>query len=152
MKRMFLLMFAVAFAAVSYGQNLSGNWDLNQSKIQLNDQFSFSPKSLKVTQDDQTLTLVKTVEFQGQTMEITEKYTLDGNECINPGFMDATKKSTVSISDDKQTINISSKIVMDNGDLDLEEVFSVEEGHLTFASKSSSSFGDMEETAVYNKL
>ncbi len=152
MKRMLLFMLAVAFSAVSFAQNISGNWELNPSKSQLNDQFSFSPQSLKVTQDDQTLILVKTVEFQGQSMEITEKYTLDGKECTNPGFMDATKKSTVSVSDDRQTINISSKIVMDNGDLDIEEVFSVVEGHLTFASKSSSSFGDMDETAVYDKL
>ncbi len=152
MKKMFLIMLAVAFSAVSFAQNISGNWKLNESKSKLNDQFSFSPKSLKVTQDDNTLVLVKTIEFQGQSMEATENYTLDGKECANPGFMDATKKSTVSISDDKKTIKIISKVTMDNGDLDSEEVFSIDGDSLNFESKSTSSFGDMAETAVYDKI
>ena len=152
MKRMFFVMLAVAFSAVSFSQNISGNWKLNQSKSKLNDQFSFSPIALKVTQEGNTLVLNKTVDFQGQSMESSEKYTLDGKECSNPGFMDATKKSTVTISDDKKTIKILSKVSMDNGDINTEETFSIDGGNLIFVSKSSSSFGDMEETAVYDKL
>ncbi|MBN1185763.1 MAG: hypothetical protein JXB49_26005 [Bacteroidales bacterium] len=152
MKRMFLIMLAVAFSAVSFGQDISGKWELNESKSKLNEQFSFSPKSLEITQDDNTLVLVKTVEFQGQSTNITEKYTLDGKECNNPGFMDATKKSTVSISDDKKIIKISSTISMDNGSMNLEEVFSKNGDNFVFESKTSSSFGDTTETAVYNKL
>jgi hypothetical protein len=151
MKKVLLFMLAVAFSAASFGQNISGDWKLNESKSKLNDQFSFSPKTLKVTQDANSLVLVKTVDFQGQSMETTEKYTLDGKECTNPGFMDSTKKSTVSVSDDKKTIKINSKVKMDNGDLDSEEVFSVSGNTLTFESKSTSSFGDMAETAVYDK-
>lgn len=152
MKKMFLFLIAVVFSAVSFGQNISGSWKLNESKSKLNDQFSFSPKALKVTQDGNNLVLTKTIEFQGESMETSEKYSLDGAECSNPGFMDATKKSTVTISDDKKTIKISSKVSMDNGDINIEEIFSINEGNLVFVSKSSSSFGDMEETAVYDKL
>lgn len=152
MKKLFLILIAVAFSAVSFGQDISGSWKLNESKSKLNDQFSFSPKALKVTQDGNTLVLAKTIEFQGQSMEASENYTLDGKECSNPGFMDATKKSTVTISDDKKTIKIISKVSMDNGDINTEEVFSIDGDNLIFVSKSSSSFGEMEETAVYDKL
>ncbi len=152
MKRMFFIMLAVAFSAVSFGQTLSGSWKLNQSKSKLNDQFSFSPKVLKITQNGNSLALAKTLEFQGQSMEASENYTLDGKECLNPGFMDATKKSTVTVSADKKTVKIISKISMDNGHIELEEVFTLMDDGLVFESKSKSSFGDMVETAVYDKL
>ncbi len=145
-------MLAVAFSAVSIGQNLSGSWKLNQSKSKLNDQFSFSPKVLKITQDCNSLVLAKTLEFQGQSMEASENYTLDGEECSNPGFMDASKKSTVMVSADKKTVKIISKISMYNGHIELEEVFMLVDGGLVFESKSKSSFGEMVETAVYDKL
>lgn len=149
---MFFVMLAVAFSAVSIGQNLSGSWKLNQSKSKLNDQFSFSPKVLKITQDCNSLVLAKTLEFQGQSMEASENYTLDGEECSNPGFMDASKKSTVMVSADKKTVKIISKISMYNGHIELEEVFMLVDGGLVFESKSKSSFGEMVETAVYDKL
>lgn len=152
MKKMFLFMLAVAFSAASFGQNISGNWKMNESKSKLNEQFSLSPKSLKITQDGNTLVLAKTVEFQGQSMESTENYTLDGKECSNPGFMDATKKSTVTVSEDKKTITITSKVTMENGDISSVEVFTMNGDNLVYDSKSSSSFGDMAETAVYDKI
>ena len=152
MKRVLLVMLAVAFSAVSFSQNISGNWKMNESKSQLNEQFSFSPKAIKITQDGNSLVLVKTNEFQGQSMEATEKYTLNGKDCSNPGFMDTVKKSTVNVSADKKTVKIVSKVVMDNGDINIEEIFSIEGGNLVFVSKSSSSFGESTETVVYDKL
>lgn len=41
---------------------------------------------------------------------------------------------------------------MDNGQIELEEVFTLMDDGLVFESKSKSSFGDMVETAVYDKL
>lgn len=146
-------MLAVAFSAATFGQNISGSWKLNDSKSKLNEQFSLSPKSMKVTQEGNTLVLVKTVEFQGQANESTEKYTLDGKECSNPGFMDATKKSTAVISPDNKTITITSKVSMGENEINSVEVFSLNgDNNLVYDSKSNSSFGDMVETAVYDKL
>ena len=152
MKKMFLIMLAVAFSAASFGQNISGSWKLNDSKSKLNEQFSLSPKSMKVTQDGNTLVLAKTVVFQDQANESTEKYTLDGKECSNPGFMDATKKSTAVISADNKTITITSKVAMGETEINSVEVFSLNGDSLVYESKSNSSFGDMVETAVYDKL
>jgi hypothetical protein len=153
MKKMFFIMLAVAFSAASFGQNISGNWKLNESKSKLNEQFSLSPKSCKITQTDNELVIEKKSEFQGQAIDGTEKYTLDGKECTNPGFMETTKKSTVTISDDKKSVKITSKTELnDGGFVESVEVFSINGDNLMYDFKSTSSFGDLAETAVYDKI
>src|SRR5690606_14531549 len=98
MKRVLLVLMAVAFATASYGQGFAGSWMLNASNSKLNDQFSIAAKSLKITQNGNAFEVAKTVEFQGQSNETVEKYTLDGKQCTNAGFMNSTKKSKATIS------------------------------------------------------
>ncbi|URW80384.1 hypothetical protein [Xiashengella succiniciproducens] len=151
MKRVLLVLMAVAFAAASYGQGFAGSWKLNASKSKLNDQFSMAPKSLKVTQNGNAFEVAKTVEFQGQSNETVEKYTLDGKECTNAGFMNSTKKSKATISADKKVVTIKSTIATDNGNIESEEIFSLKDGGLVFETKTKSSWGDMSETGFYEK-
>lgn len=155
MKKVLFVFLAVAFSAVTYGQavDLSGNWALNVSKSKLNDQFSIAPVLCKISQSDSVLTLERKFEFQGQEMTITEKFNLDGRECSNTGFMESVKKSKVSFSDDNKSIKISSLVTTsDGGEINSTEQYSMDSENLNYQVTSSSSmFGEMSETAVYDK-
>lgn len=155
MKKVIFIFLAVAFSAVTSGQivNLSGNWALNVSKSKLGDQFSIAPKFCKISQSDSVLTLEKKFEFQGQEMTVTENFNLDGRECSNPGFMESVKKSIVNISEDKKSIKISSQVTTnDGGEINSIEQYSIDSENLTYQITSSSSmFGEMSESAVYDK-
>ncbi len=155
MKKVLIIFLAVAFTAVTAGQliDLSGNWELNVSKSKLNNQFSIAPKSCKISQTDSELTLDKKFDFQGQEMTITEKFNLDGSESSNPGIMESVKKSKVEISEDQKSIKITSKVTTnDGGEINSVEQYSIDSDNLTYQITSSSSiFGEMSETAVYDK-
>jgi hypothetical protein len=81
-----------------------------------------------------------------------DKLTLDGNECINPGWMDSQKKSKAVWADDKLSLKITSVLPMgDNGDLTIVEVYKMDGAAMVIVSSSSSSFGDSTETQVFEK-
>ena len=154
MKKIVFIMLALLVTGfVSAQVDFSGKWKLNASKSQLGEQFSMSPKEVIVSQTGNMLNVEKHSEFQGQEMTTNAKYTLDGKECINPGFQDSENKSTAIWSDDKKSLKITTKISMGGGDNELTfvEVYSVNGGNMTIKLNSSSSFGDMAETAVYDK-
>jgi len=90
--------------------------------------------------------------WQGEDFTITDKFTLDGKECINTGFQDTQKKSTTVWSEDKKSLIITSKLVMGDGnEMTITETYSTEGKNLVLISKASSSYGDVEETMVYEK-
>jgi len=50
---------------------------------------------LTVKQEGNNLSTERTMNTpDGQEMKMTGKYTMDGKECENPGFMDSKQKST----------------------------------------------------------
>jgi hypothetical protein len=153
MKKVLFILIAAAFSAVTFGQtiNVSGDWAINASKSKPNEQFSVLPKTMKITQTDTSMTIEKKTEFQGQENTTVEKYSLNGKECSNPGFMESVKKSKAVISDDKKSIKITSKVPMNENEINTVEVFALDGAGMTYQSSSSSSFGDMSETGVYDK-
>jgi hypothetical protein len=155
MKKLVFIFLAVAFSAIASAQivNLSGNWTLNVNKSSLNEQFSLAPQSCNMNQTDSVLTVEKKLDMMGQQMTITEKFNLDGSECTNPGIMESVKKSKAIFSDDQKSILISSEITTaDMGTIKLTEKYTIDNENLIYQSTSSStSFGDMSETAAYNK-
>ncbi len=155
MKKVVFIFLAVAFSAVTSGQiiNISGNWTINIAKSALSEQFSMAPKMCVINQNDSVLILEKKIDFQGQEIAMTEKFKLDGSECSNPGFMESVKKSKVTLMDDNKTIKIISIVkTQDFGDIGLLELYSFDKENLIYKFiSSSSSFGEMSETAAYNK-
>ncbi len=153
MKKLILLS-AILFAAVivSAQTDFSGSWKLNSSKSQLGDQFSMAPKEIIIDQNDNDISVEKHSNFQGQDYTINDKYTLDGKESINDGWMDSKKKSTVTWSDDKKSLKVVSKIPMqDGGDMTINENYKMDGDNMVIESSASSSYGDMTETMVYDK-
>jgi hypothetical protein len=149
-----LFLFAALFfstAIMAQGPDFSGSWKLNGEKSKLNAEFSFAPKEIIITQAGNDMTVEKHSSFQDQEFVTNDKLTLDGKECTNPGFQDTQKKSTCNWSDDKASLKIISKIPIGDGDMTITEVYKMDAGSMIIESMASSSYGDMNETMVYEK-
>jgi hypothetical protein len=152
-KAAFLLsLFFISVIASAQGVDFSGSWKINSSKSKLNEQFSMAPKAIIIVQKANELNIERHSEFQGQEFTSNDTLTLDGQECINPGFMDTQKKSTAVWADDKSSLKIANKISMGDGnDMTIVEVYKLDGDNLVIQSEASSSFGDLSETMVYDK-
>jgi hypothetical protein len=152
-KIVFLLAILLGSVIVSaQAIDFSGNWKLDKANSKLNDQFSMAPKDIIVAQADNDLKVEKHSSFQGNDFTINDKFTLDGKECINPGWQDTEKKSTAVWADDKQSLKITTKLPMgDNGEMTIVEVYKLDGENLVIESSASSSFGDVAETLIFDK-
>lgn len=149
---LFLASLMITVFVSAQGIDFSGNWKLNSSKSKLGDQFSMAPKDIIVIQNGNDYNVEKHSSWQDQDFTIKDKFTLDGKECINPGWQDSEKKSTAVWTDDKASLKITSKFPMnDGGEMTIIEVYKIDGGNLVIESSASSSFGDMAETYVFDK-
>lgn len=154
MKRIIFLLTAFLISTISNGQGIdfSGSWKLNGTKSKLNPEFIFAPNTVIVLQKGNELKVEKHSNFQGEEITLTDNLTLDGKEAINVGFMDTQKKSIANWSDDKTSLKVTSKLTIgDGGEMTITEVYKLTGGNLVIESGSSSSFGEMAETMVYDK-
>ncbi len=154
MKKTLTILTAILFSAGAFSQvpDFSGTWKLNNEKSKLNAEFSFAPKSIIITQSGNDMTVEKHSSFQDQEYTTTDKLTLDGKECINPGFQDTQKKSTAVWSEDKTSLKIVSKMnIGDGGEMTITEIYKMDGSNLVIGSNASSSYGELAETMVYDK-
>lgn len=153
MKKSLTIFVALMISAATFAQglDLSGSWKLNSEKSKLNAEFSFAPKEVIITQAGNDLTVEKHSSFQDQDFVTTDKLTLDGKECINTGFQDTQKKSTCTWSQDKASLKITSKMSIGDGDMTINEVYKMDGSNMVLESSASSSYGDLNETMVYDK-
>jgi len=107
-------------------------------------------KRVNLVTDD--LDVEKHSMFHDQEFTTNDKFTLDGKECINPGWQDMQKKSKAVWSDDKKSLKITTIFPMgDGGEMTLIEIFKMDGNNMVIDSSASSSYGDMSETIVYDK-
>lgn len=154
MKKMVFIFVALLISTIVSAQapDFSGSWKLNKEKSKLHDQFSMAPKDIIVAQTGNDFNLERHSSFQGNDFTIKDKFTLDGKECINPGWQDTQKKSVAVWSDDKLSLKITTKFPMgDNGEMTIVEVYKLDGGNLVIETKASSSFGEVAETQVFDK-
>jgi hypothetical protein len=154
MKKILLLSATLMISVLVSAQGLdfTGTWKLNASKSKLGDQFSMAPREIIIAQKDNDLAVEKHSSFQDQEFTTTDKFTLDGKECVNTGWQDSQKKSTVVWADDKQSLKITSKLnIGDGGEMTIIEVLKMDGPNMVIESSASSSYGDMSETMVYEK-
>ena len=152
MKKTYFLITALLRGFVSMAQiDFSGTWKLNSAKSKLNEQFSMAPKEMIVIQKNNDLSVEKHSEWQGQEFTINDKFTLDGQECVNKGFMDTEKKSTLNWSDDKTLLKITSKIPIQGETMTIIEIYKMDGANMIIETSASSSYGDVSETQVFDK-
>jgi hypothetical protein len=154
MKKISILFtaFLVSATVSAQGLDFSGTWKLNTTKSKLGAEFSMAPKEILIAQKDIDFNVEKHSSFQDQEFTIKDKFTLDGKECLNQGWQDSQKKSTAVWSEDKKSLKIISKMsIGDGGEMTITEVYKMDGGNMVIESSSSSSFGEMTETMVYDK-
>jgi hypothetical protein len=154
MKKIKILLAALLITSVATAQviNLSGSYVLNSAKSKLNQEFSMAPKEIIISQNQNELNVEKHSNFQDQEFITKDKLTLDGKECINPGWQETKKKSTAVWSDDKKSLKIVSKFPMnDGGEMVITEIYKMDAANMIIESSATSSFGDLSETMVYDK-
>jgi hypothetical protein len=154
MKKILILFtaFLVSATVSAQGLDFSGTWKLNTTKSKLGAEFSMAPKEIIIAQKDNDFNVEKHSSFQDQEFTIKDRFTLDGKECLNQGWQDSQKKSTAVWSEDKKSLKIISKMsIGDGGEMTITEVYKMDGGNMVIESSSSSSFGEMTETMVYDK-
>jgi hypothetical protein len=156
-----LIALTLMISSVSFGQgavNFSGSWAFNESKSNLGEGGPrMVSQTLVIVQDATTFSLERAFTGQdGTERKMSEKYTLDGKESVNPVF-NTTKKSTATWSADKKSLTVSSNMVFEmNGEkneIKTVEIYKLADGDktLTIDSQSTSSMGERKATLVYNK-
>ena len=155
------ITLALLISSLSFGQgaaNFSGSWAFNESKSNLGEGGGrMVSQTLAIVQDATTFSLERAFTGQdGTERKMSEKYTLDGKESVNPIF-NTTKKSTATWSADNKSLTVSSMMVFEmNGEkneIKTVEVYKLSDGDktLTIDSQSASSMGERKATLVYDK-
>jgi hypothetical protein len=154
MKKVVFIFASILISSIAAGQvaDFAGTWKLNSTKSKLGTEFSMAPKEIIITQGANELNVEKHSSFQDQEFVTKDKFTLDGKECVNVGWQDSQKKSTLTWSGDKKSLKCISKLAIGDGnEMVITEVYKKDGGNLVIESSSASSFGDMAETMVYDK-
>jgi len=152
------LLFTAQLSAQTGAVNFSGSWALNESKSKFGDaQFRMAASILTVKQEGNNLSIDKTLSTpDGQEMKMTGKYTMDGKECENSGFMESKTKSTVKWSADNKSITIASSTVFnmngDNMEMKATEIWTLDgDKILKIETSNTMPDGEMKTSLVYDK-
>lgn len=153
MKNFFFVIALVFLSATAFGQkvNFSGEWTLNEQKSELGDQFTLAPNSMTIAQTKKTLDMTTLSEFDGQEIEGVVHYTLNGEKCVNVGFMESETISTALLDKKAKSIIIVTEGSVEGMDYTLTQVMTMEEGSLMVESEAASDMGEMLETFVFDK-
>jgi hypothetical protein len=159
-----LLVFLIApvlllsFTKMPDRANFSGEWKLNEGKSDLGQFAPFAPRTIKVEQKADSITITKTSpSFNGDMVTISETLPFDGKEVENTIFGNSKRKASAKWSDDGQTFTISYDLMLDfNGqttEIKGTETWNLSDGGKTLVSQNnySSSFGDNNAKGVYEK-
>ncbi len=162
MKKVVISLAAVLVASLAMAQsNFSGTWKLNTTKSPQTE-MSFSPTSMVITQDANSLTIESVSNMMGQEMKNTNKYTLDGKESINKmGMMDMQmeRKSTAVWNADKTVLTITTKMDMQGQVMTTTETYKLNGASLEVENAFSmpgmpeggGGMGAMTQKSVYDK-
>lgn len=154
MKKIIYLLgfFLISLSSMAKGADFSGTWNLNKAKSTLNEQFSMAPSQLILLQSAEVLDVEKHASWQDQEFTINDKFTLDGKECINKGWQDSKKTSTAVWSADENTLTITSKLPMQDGnEMTIVEIYQLQDDNLKLDVTANSSYGELKETYFFDK-
>lgn len=158
LKSVLFIMLSFMVSSLSFGQtsNFSGSWAFNESKSNLGEGGGrMVSKTIIIVQDATTFSLERAFTGQdGTERKMTEKYTLDGKESVNPVF-NTEKKSKAVWSADQKVLTVSSVMVFEmNGEsneIKTNEVYKLSGNEMTLDSQSTTPMGERKATLVYTK-
>jgi hypothetical protein len=148
-------LFLLSFTKIADRANFSGDWKLDESKSELGDFSGFVPRSLKVEQKENAITITRTVPgFNGgdpRTTTVTLSY--DGKVTESEGFGGSKRKSTAKWSDDGSTLTVNNAITFERdgqpNEFKSAETWTIKDGVLSVVTQSSSPQGDLTTKAIY---
>lgn len=136
----------------------SGNWALDEGKSEFGQFGQFAARSLKVQQDENAITVDRTIPgFNGsEPVTVTYTVTFDGKETESEGFGGSKRKSTGSWSDNGQAFTIRNSIHFDRDgqqfDVESTETWTLDaNGLLIIQTRMPSPQGEITTRAVYSK-
>jgi len=148
----------LAFTTQPDRANFTGEWKLNEGKSELGQFAPYAPRTIKVTQVADSITISKTApSMNGDDFTMTETLSYDGKETKTTIFGTSTRTASAKWSDDGQTLMITYVLMLDfngqNTEIKGTEAWTLGEGGKTLVSQnnSSSSFGEMQAKGVYDK-
>ena len=137
--------------------NFSGSWTFNETKSIVGEGRGFrSATKMTVTQTGNNLNVDRVRTNQnGETTTTTEKYTLDGKECVNTSPR-GTSKSVVTLSKDGKALNFATSRTFErNGqttEMKSTEVWTLTDAKtLSILSTFVTQDGERKTTLVYDK-
>ncbi len=153
----FLFLGSVSYAGEKV--NFSGEWAINQEKTNLGENnFNVVGTKLIIDQKDNEFSITRFINgMDGQAMQVTEKYTMDGKESANTVFNNSPKKSTFTWADDGKSFTLVSTIIFDNNGEKMEiksnEVWKMaDDGTFTIDLNSTSGWGELKQLYSFGKL
>jgi hypothetical protein len=157
---LFLPASVIFFAFITKADHpdFSGEWKLNESKSDLGQFAGYAPRTIKVTQAADSITIAKTAPgFNGDDMTIAETLSFDGKQTKTTMFQTSTRTASAKWSDDGKTLTITYDLMLDFNGQQTEvkgtEAWTLSDDGKTLLSQnnSSSSFGDIQAKGVYEK-
>jgi hypothetical protein len=153
-----LLSGSLSIQAQTAKMDFSGTWAFNESKsTQAEGGFRFAPTKMVITQDGNNLSVERTsVRQGGEEFKSTDKFTLDGKECVNPMF-NSSRKTMVKWSEDGKTLAFSHTMSFDRDgqtqEFKTSEIWKYNETDKTLAVETSFTGpnGEMKLSNVYDK-
>ncbi len=157
------LCMPLAINAQGSKANFSGKWAFNAEKSDMGQQGQGGGRmggmgggDFTATQEANLLTVERTRQGRdGQTMNITSKYTLDGKESVNTMGM-GESKSTATWSADGKSLTITTKMAFERDGQSMEftttEVWTLNSpASLTIVSKRNTPNGEVTTKMAYDK-
>ena len=155
MKKLTILLALALLSASAAAQkaDFNGEWKLNREKSQLGYEFSLASRSIVIDQKRKSVEITKTGDFNGQEIVNGVKYTLDGKEVSYTAYDILEMTGSANLDKKAGTLRIITKTYTnDMGDVQVDELYSLKEGQMVVVSTGSSSYGEMVETLIYDKL
>ena len=148
----------LSFTQLPDKANFSGEWKLNEGKSDLGQFAPYAPRTIKVEQKADSITITKTsAGLNGDMVTISETLPFDGKEIENTIFGSSKRKATAKWSDDGQTLTITYNLMLDLNGQSMEikgtETWTLSDGGKTLISQNNytSQFGDNNAKGVYEK-
>ena len=148
----------LSFTGLPDRANFTGEWKLNEGKSDLGQLAPYAPRTIKVSQTADSITITKTApSFNGDEMTVSETLSYDGKETESTVYGTSKRKASAKWSDDGQTLTITYDLMLDfNGqttEIKGTEAWVLADDGKTLVSQnnSTSSFGDIQAKGIYEK-
>ena len=153
MKNIVLVIALALLTSTGFSQkvNFSGTWTLNEAKSELGDHFSLAPNTMVLDHSKKSIDVEKSGEMQGQEYTSNDHFTLDGEKCENPGWMDGIKTSTATWDKKTKVLKISTTIPMEGAEVEINEEYIMNGDNMVIESVIVSGYGEMVERIVFDK-